>query len=194
MQVYKAVITRRTIRRFKQKQIPAQILNKLINAGRLAPSAANLQPLEFILVNNKVLCAKVFPCLRWAGYVAPRGTPPENKRPTAYVAVLVNKSKAVPKYMAYDVAAACENIILTAWEEAIGACWMQAIDRPKLKRILKIPAGFRLDSIISLGYRDEAPKVEKFKGSIKYWLDRKGRLHIPKRNIRGIIHWNHFRK
>ena len=186
--IYKTIISRRTIRRFKQKPIAKSILRGLINAGRLAPSAANLQPLEFIIINNKDICAKIFPYLRWAGYIAPYGTPASDKRPVAYIAVLLNKAKARLKYAAYDAGAAIENMLLVAWEQGIGSCWMQAIDRRRIKEILDIPEDFRLDSIISLGYPDESPIVEEFRGSIKYWKDKQGTLHVPKRSMRQIIY------
>ncbi len=186
--IYDAIVSRRTIRRFKQKPISRAVLRKLINAARLAPSAANLQPLEFMVIANKNICTKIFPHLRWAGYIASYGIPPLDNRPVAYIAVLVNKIKAEPKYAAYDVGAAVQNILLAAWEQGIGSCWMQAINRAKIKQILDIPGDYRLDSIISLGYLGESPVVEKFKNSIKYWKDRQGRLHVPKRSINQILY------
>ena len=185
--VYKTIISRRTIRQFKQKPILKPILKKLINAARLAPSAANLQPLEFMVITDKDICAKIFPYLRWAGYIAPYGTPAPDKRPLAYIAVLLNKIKAQLKYVAYDVGAAVENILLAAWEQGIGCCWMQAINQRKIKAILNISGDYQLDSIISLGYRAESPVVEEFRGSVKYWKDKKGTLHVPKRNINQIL-------
>ena len=186
--VYRAIVSRRTIRQFKQKPIPKTVLKKLINAARMAPSAANLQPLEFIIITDKDICAKVFAHLRWAGYIAPFGIPPPDKRPVAYFAVLLNKIKAQPKYVAYDVGAAVQNILLAAWEQGIGSCWMQAIDRRRISEILNISKDFKLDSIIALGYRDESPVVEEFRQSIKYWKDKKGTLHVPKRSVRQIIY------
>lgn len=186
--VYRLIISRRTIRRFKQKPIPKYIIKRLINAARLAPSAANLQPLEYVIVADKDICARIFPHLKWAGYIAPEGTPPPDKRPVAYIAVLVNKTKAQPKYAAYDVGAAAQNILLAAWEQGIGSCWMQAIDRRKLKKILNISPDYRLDSVISLGYRAESPVIEIFKGSVKYWKDKKGTLHVPKRTLNQLIY------
>ena len=53
--VYYAIISRRSIRRFNQKQIPIELLKKFVNAARLAPSAANLQPLEYFIINQKEL-------------------------------------------------------------------------------------------------------------------------------------------
>ena len=184
--VYKSIIARKTIRRFKQKTISTFILKRLINAARLAPSASNLQPLEFIIIKDQDICTKIFPHLRWAGYVAPYGTPSSAERPVAYVAVLVNRIKARPKYVAYDVGAAVQNIILAAWEQGIGSCWMQAINRSKIKAILNTSKDYQLDSIISLGYQAESPVVEEFRGSVKYWKDKKGTLHVPKRNISQI--------
>ena len=184
--IYKAIISRRTVRQFKQRPIRKPILLELINAARLSPSAANLQPLEFIIITNKDIGAKIFSHLRWAGYITPYGTPSLNKRPVAYIAVLVNKAKAQPKYTPYDVGAAVQSILLTAWEKNIGGCWMQAINRGKIKEILNISKDYRLDSIISLGYRAELPVMEKFRGSVRYWKDKRGTLHVPKRNINQI--------
>ena len=125
----------------------------------------------------------MFPYLRWAAYIAPYGTPPPQERPAAYIAVLVNKSEAQAQYAAYDVGAAAENILLAAWAENIGCCWMQAVDRGRIKRILGIPAVYRLDSVIALGYKAESPVAEEASGSLRYWKDKKGILHVPKRSM-----------
>ena len=186
--VYKAIISRRTVRRFKQKPIGKAVLRKLINAARLAPSAANLQPLEFVLICNNDICKRIFTHIKWAGYIAPMGTPAPGERPVAYIAVLINRSKAQLKYAAYDVGAAAENILLAAWEQNIGACWMQAINRSRISRILNLSGIFRLDSIIALGYKGESPKAETLKGSIKYWKDKQGRLYVPKRSLTQVIY------
>ena len=152
------------------------------------------QPLEFVIVTDKDVRNKIFPNLRWAGYIAPFGVPAINNRPVAYIAVLVNKRKAQPKYTAYDVGAATQNILLAAWELGIGACWMHAINRDNIEKILSITKDLRLDSIISLGYRAEKPVVEEFRGSVKYWKDKTGILHIPKRSIRQILHKDNTRR
>ena len=186
--VYRTIISRRTIRRFKQKPIPKYILKRLINAARLAPSAKNLQPLEFMIVTNKEICAKVFTHLSWAGYLAPYGAPPAHKQPVAYIVVLANKTKAEPRFTAYDIGAAIENILLTAWGLGIGSCWIQAVNRQKLKKILNLPGDYWLDSVIALGYCAEKPVIENLKGSVKYWKDKKQALHVPKRNLKQVIY------
>ncbi len=186
MQVYEAVTKRRSIRRFKQDPIPLETLSKLVDAARLAPSAANMQPLRFIVVVNPDLCKGIFPALRWAGYIAPEGNPPPGEEPTAYVIVLVNKDIARSDYQ-LDAGAAIENIILTAVEEGIGSCWLGAIDRAIIREILHVSEHFEIESVIALGHPNEQPVVEKMKDSLEYWKDETGRLHVPKRSLDEVL-------
>lgn len=193
MSVYDTVIKRRSIRRFQKKRIPSAILRKFINAARLAPSAANLQPCEFIVINKKEIVDRIFPTLRWAGYIEPRGNPPAGKEPVAYIVVLVNVNKSKrPEYAEADVSAAIENILLVAQDASLGSCWLGAIDRARIRNILKIPKYCEVRYVLALGYPDEKAKVEKIKDSIKYWKDKKGTLHVPKRSLKEILHKNRY--
>ena len=112
MDVYDAIKSRRSIRRFQQKPIELELLKKFVNAARLAPSAANLQPLEFFIVTEKELCAKVFETIGWAGYIKPKWTPNENKRPAAYI-IILNKDSS-KDWNIRDSSLSAENIVLTA--------------------------------------------------------------------------------
>ena len=118
MEIIEGIRKRRSIRRFKQDPIPLETLKKAVDAARLAPSAANIQPLRYILVVNSDLRKKMFPALKWAGYIAPRGDPPPGEEPTAYVLVVVNKDVARSDYQ-LDAGAAIENLILTALEDQL---------------------------------------------------------------------------
>jgi nitroreductase len=192
LDVYEAAVKRRTIRRFLQKPIPMEVLKKLLNAARLAPSAGNLQPCEYVLVTDRDLLDKVFSTLRWARYIAPEGTPKEGEKPVAYVVVLVNTRKA-GEGGEIDCAAAIENMILTAWEEGIGSCWIGSVDRERLREILSIPEYCRICFVVALGYRAEEPIVEEMKGEdVKYWKDEKGVLHVPKRRLEDIVFINNY--
>ena len=91
--IYDIILSRRSIRRFKQKSISLNLLKKMVNAGRLAPSGANLQPVEFFIVKDKDLCSELFKTIGWAGYIKPKWTPNKDERPTAYIVVLVNDEK-----------------------------------------------------------------------------------------------------
>lgn len=186
MKIYDLISKRRTIRKFEQKPVGEELLLKYVNAARLAPSAANRQPLKYAVVHSKEAVNKVFDCVKWAGYLAPDYNPKENERPTAFIAVCVDNNISKAGYE-MDIGAAVENIILTALEDGVGACWMGAIDRPKIKEILAIPEDLTLSCVVALGYAGESPKeVEIKEDDIKYYLE-KGTLCVPKRNMEEVI-------
>ncbi len=191
MSLRDAIQSRRTIRRFKPLPVERSILQDLADAGRLAPSAANLQPLEFVVVDEKSVCQEIFPCLRWAAYIAPRGNPQPGQEPTAYIVTLVNLGIR-EKGFEYDVGAAMENMILEAREVGLGSCWLLSIDREKIARILGVPSTRRVDCVLALGYSAENPVAEEMTDSPRYWQDEKGRLHVPKRSLRSVCHFNRF--
>ncbi|RKY82714.1 nitroreductase [candidate division KSB1 bacterium] len=191
MSVYELLLNRRTIRRFQQKRIEWEILEKLVNVARLAPSGSNLQPLEFIVVDDPKMLPKVFETTRWAGYITPRGIPPEGERPVAYIVVLIN-SRIAKAGGQHDAAAAIMSMIAVACEEGIGSCWIGSIDRDSLRRILQIPEEYVIDAILALGYPNEAPVVEELTDSVKYWKDDQEVLHVPKRKLETILHRGRF--
>jgi nitroreductase len=189
--VYDLAVARRTIRRFKPAPVPRDLLERLVNAARLAPSAANVQPLEFVIVDEAGTKAEVFPALKWAAYIAPAGDPRPGEEPAAYVVTLVN-SKLREKMFEYDVGAAMENMILAALAEGVGSCWLLSIDRDKLRAALGVPDEYRIDSVLALGYPAEEPAAEVMGDSCKYWKDAGGRLHVPKRPLAAVVHVNTF--
>jgi len=191
MSIYEVAISRRSIRRFKDIPVPHQILERCVNAARLAPSAANLQPLECIIVDDVQLLPEVYSTLQWAAYIRPEGDPPETKRPKAYIAILTNSKVSMPA-SAYDVGAAMENIILVTLEEGIGSCPLASVDRDKLRKILNIPGDYEIPLVLALGYPAESPVEELFDGSVKYWKGEDGVLHVPKKKLEKVLHWNTF--
>ena len=92
----------------------------------------------------------------------------------------------------YDVGAAMENMILAALGEGVGSCWLLSIDRDKLKGVLGVPDGYRIDCVLALGYPAEEPAAEDLTDSQKYWKDKDGRLHVPKRTLASVLHRNRF--
>ncbi len=188
--VYKLIVSRRSIRKFEQKPVDIEVLKKLVNAARLAPSMANLQPLEYVIVNDPEICEELFSCLKWAGYISPYGIPKKGEKPVAYIVVLAKRD--INRDYKRDVGAAVENMIIAALGFGIGSCWLCNIDREGIKSLLKIPDSLLVDSVLALGYAKEKPLVESFKGSVEYWKDEKGVLHVPKRNLNDILHVNRY--
>jgi len=191
MSLYDLIVSRRTVRQYRPEPVPRTMLERLVNAGRLAPSAANRQPLEFVVVDDREVCGQIFPCLKWAAYIAPEGDPKPGQEPTAYVVVLVNTAIRDTMYE-WDSGAAVENVLLAAWEEGVGTCWLISVDKAKIHDILAAPDSFRVDSVIALGYPAEEPVAEDMTDSVKYWKDKSGRLHVPKRGLSSVIHFNKF--
>jgi nitroreductase len=191
MSSYELMLSRRSVRQFKPDPVSRDILKKLVNSARLAPSGANIQPLEFVVIDDEELREKLFPCLKWAAYIAPEGNPKPGCEPTAYVIILVNADVRKSGFER-DVGAAVENMILTAWEERIGSCWIASADTNRIQKMLKIPENYKVDSVLALGYPNEDPIIEEMKGSVKYWKDSKGRLHVPKRRLDDVLHFNGF--
>ena len=193
MDIYDTIVSRRTIRKFKQIPIPLDTLKKLVNAGRLAPSAGNLQPLEYVIVTDKSNKAKVFNTLSWARYIKPEGNPQKGEEPSAYIIVLVN-NKIGNAYFKYDVGASVENIIICALEEGIGCCWIASVDKMKLSAALKIPKDYLIDCVIALGYPLENPAFEDIEKDkeVVYYKDPQGTLHVPKRKLEDLLHIEKF--
>jgi len=191
MDVFQTIKTRRTIRLFKQDSVTDELLIEFVEAGRCAPSGANCQPLEYVVVNNPQILDGVFAQLAWAGYIKPKRTPPADLRPVAYIVVLINSD--ISSKGTEDAAAAIENILLAAWARGVGSCWIGSVKRDELAKNLALPANYNIDSVIALGYPAEEPVMEDCRDdSIKYYLDENDRLHVPKRPLKSITHINKF--
>ena len=106
----------RSCRRFFQKEpVMTETLKRLVNLARLSASAANLQPLKYILLNDPDKNELIFSCLAWAGYLKDWPGPPEGERPSAYI-IVVGDTK-IAKTFATDLGIAAQSILLGARED-----------------------------------------------------------------------------
>jgi len=198
MDVYEAVTRRRSIRRFKDVAVPYEVLEKCVDAGRLAPSARNRQLCEYIIVDDEKLLPKVFASLTmWAGQARTKEDPLPEHLPKAYIIILINSTLeaefgATRRVTTYDAGLSAENIILVSLEQGIGTCPILAFDENELKQILNIPDNYAVALVVALGYPDESPVQEISTGSIQYWIDDQGIRHVPKRKLEDILHRNKF--
>lgn len=186
MSVYDLIRQRRTIRKFQQKKLERAQLERMVEAARLAPSANNMQPLKYVIVDADEKVEQIFKHVNWAGYIAPSGNPAKGEEPVAYIVFLVDTQVRDTGYE-LDVGAAAQNIFLTALEEGIGSCWMGAIDRDGIRKLLNIPERYMINTVAALGYPSESPVREDENGSIRYYKDDCGVLHVPKRKLVDIV-------
>lgn len=184
---------RRTIRLFSQEPIELSFIETALDCARLAPSAANLQFIEYLVVLEEGLKDKLFENLRWGGYVYPKRVPPHDRKPQVYIIILLNKNKSSTCDLR-DVGAAVENAILSFLSMGIGSCWLANINRDNIREIFKIPSYYDIDSVLACGYPQEEPICEENATEVKYWIDSQNVLHVPKRPLSSIVHYNYIQE
>lgn len=190
MRIKDVIEKRRSIRKFKDKRVSYDDLKDLVKAARLAPSAANKQPIEYVIVDDPKLEKEMFAYVHWAGYLD--WDPSEDERPRAYIVILVDKEKQTASYK-YDVGAAAENICLMAVTKGLGTCLLGAIEKQEIRSLLNVPEEKRIDLVIAVGSPDQKAIIEEAKeGDIEYWRDEHGDFHVPKRKLGTILYHNKF--
>ncbi len=191
---HKMIELRRSIRKFKPEPVDSAVLAKLVDAARLCPSAANKQPLVYIVVNEPWLAKKIYETEKFAAYLGEAGQPKPGDEPTAHILIAQDKELAIAETVR-DVGAAVQTILLGACAYGLGATWLRSFDRPKAAEILGLPEQYEPDSLIVLGIPAEAPKVVPMKeGDVKYWRDETGQHFVPKRAFEEVCFLNGFQK
>ena len=148
------ILSRRSIRKYEDKDIPEDILQQILETGRQAPSAVNRQPIRFVIVNDqdllKNLCNNLI--TRFVKYA-----------PLAIVGVAYTKALWTGKWAVIDATIAMENMVISAWSLGIGSCWIGACNKKKVKELLKIPEKWKVVALLTFGYPAEKPKQKKKK-------------------------------
>jgi nitroreductase len=177
----------RSYRRFEEThRIDQQTLESLVDLARLSASAANRQPLKYLLYNTREDCEKVFPSIAWAGYLKEWPGPVEGERPSAYIIILGDKS--VSESFSVDHGIAAQSIMLGATEAGLGGCMIASIKRELLRNELNIPERFEILLILAIGRPVENVVIEKIKDNdVKYWRDEMQNHHVPKRSLEELI-------
>jgi nitroreductase len=178
----------RSCRRFDEKhaiQIPTLV--ELVDLARLSASAANLQPLKYVLSGDPDTNAKIFDCLKWAGYLEAWSGPEPGERPAAYIVVL--HDTRICKAVDCDHGIASQSILLGAREKGLAGCMIGAINRPKLSAVLGIADHLKILLVLALGKPVEKIEIEPLNedGDIRYWRSADMVHHVPKRSVKELI-------
>ena len=173
MDVLTAIKGRRSIRAFQRKIVPEEIVEELIDAARWAPSAGNIQPWEFIIVQKQEIKRRLAEAALEQSFI--------EEAPVVIVVCADEKCSSIGYgtrgrvlYCIQDTAAAIQNILLAACSLGLGACWVGAFKEEEAREILKTPREIRPVAMIPLGYPDESPPPRK------------------RRNLSQIIHHDTF--
>jgi len=149
VEVFEAIKSRRSIRKYTKDPVPEDLIVKILDAGRWAPSASNRQPWSFIVLKDEEVRRKVAEATTYGKFLAeaPLG-----------IAVVVDPQAST--HPVEDGAIASQNMLLAAHALGLGACWIGSYNsfyEEKIKTILSIPKNKRLLSIISIGFPAESP-------------------------------------
>jgi len=157
---------RRSVRVFLEKPVAKSVLEDIVDAARLAPTARNVQPWEFIVVTGKGLLKDIAAITDHGKFIA-----------NAAACILV--FCADTKYYLEDGCAATENMLLAAAASGLGSCWVAGDKKDysgRINSLLSVPGSFKLVSMVAVGY----PLAGEQKDP------------IPKRGLAEVIHWDKF--
>lgn len=182
MSVKTAIQNRRSIRRYAQTPVPAETMLELVELGRLYASAGNAQPVGFAVVCQKEHTDSVFESLNWAMYLKEFTIAPD-QRPPAYILLLSRSGKEA----AFDAGGAAATIMLAAKEQGLDTCCL-GIARPEpLRTGLGLEEPWHPVYAIAVGYGAQTSKIVPMKDSVRYWMDEKENLVVPKKELCEVL-------
>src|SRR3990172_11911690 len=180
MDVFECIRTRRSVRKFKDKQVPWDNVVTIMQAGKYATSAGNLQNWKFIIVKSdakRKAIAKACLDQEWMEtapvYIVLVGEPEKAER--------YYGARGRRLYTIQAIAASIQNMLLTAHSLGLGSCWVGAFDEDEIRRLCNLPEHVNVQGIITIGYADETPtappkyRIEHAMYFEKWW----GRIEGP---------------
>ncbi len=153
MDVFEAIKTRRSIRKYRPELVPEEKLEMILEAARLAPSAGNRQPWRFVVVQNVDRKKALAEVANNQAFL----------KDAAAIIVAVGDPEASARWYEKDTMIALEHMVLAATALGYGTCWIGAFDEDAAKRLLRIPAKMKVVAILPIGVSSEkpAPKPRK---------------------------------
>lgn len=164
METIQAIKSRASIRKYKAMQVPKEILEDIVDCGRLAPTGFNHQPWIFVVVTVQDIRDKISQAAKYGKFIRDAG---------ACIAVFCSKGEET---MLEDACAATENMIIAARAYELGTCWVNSYRKghsEEIKGILDCPQNYELVTLIAVGYSDEEKRT-------------------PKKSLNEVIRWNKF--
>jgi len=174
--VFEAIRGRRSVRKYDSKPVDRELIEKVVDAGRWAPSSGNTQPVEVVVVTDPEKRHVMAEISGYAAYL--------KDAPVALV-VCVNLDRAGSRYgelgvkyfAPLDAAVAVQNMMLAAYALGLGTCWDSVFDKNRVREMLNLPRNIDPFAIIALGYPLEAPKPPRRKPleEMLHWEEYGGR-------------------
>jgi len=153
MDVLDVIRTRRSIRRYTAGLVSEEDVNRILEAGRWAPSADNSQPWTFVVLRGQAVRTKLAAVLAWGGFLS---------QAALGIAVVIDETAST--HAVEDGAAATQNMLLESHSLGLGACWIGTYGSPheaSAKKVLKVSEDERLLSVIAIGYPAETARTTR---------------------------------
>ena len=182
------VLKNRSYRRFYQEEKIDEItLKELVDLARCSASAANRQPLKYMLSCDTEKNARIFECLHWAAALKDWPGPSEGEHPSGYIIILGDTE--ISKSFGCDHGIAAQSILLGAVDKGLGGCMLGAVQRDELRKDLDILERYEILLVLALGKPKEQVVLETVKsdGNTTYWRDKDQVHYVPKRTLDEII-------
>ena len=166
MDFIELVQKRKSTRKYSDKPIPDEVLEKCMEAARLAPSACNSQPWKFIIVKATQLKERIVRECFNGVYAINSFVKKANvlvvvvRQKSNYKSQLGGKIRNVD-FSLIDIGISCDHLTLQAEELGLGSCWIGWFKEKSLKKILDISKNDKVDILISLGYPEEEYQKRK---------------------------------
>lgn len=148
MDILSAIKGRISVRKFLDEKIKTEVLEDIVDCGRLAPSGHNRQAWVFLVITDEVMKEKISIETRYGKFI---------KDAPACIAVFCSEEATTPLE---DACAATENMILAAGSYGLGTCWVNAYKKEhseNIKTLLKCPVNMELMTLLALGHPEEIP-------------------------------------
>jgi len=145
MDLYDVIRTRRSVRSFLSSPIPREVITRILEAARLAPSASNKMPWKFVVVTDAEKRKAIAVSGVYGKFLA---------QSPAVIVGCGDVAKAA-KWFMVDTAIALEHVALAATAEGLGSCWIGSFDETTVKSLLKVPDNYRVVCLMALGYPKE---------------------------------------
>lgn len=155
--------TRRCVRAYTAEPVARQVIEDIVDCGRLAATARNDQPWEFVVIENRRMLTRLGEIASYGKFIP---------KAAACIAVFCKSSV----WYLEDGCAASQNILLAAHAHGLGACWVDGDKKPYAETVrqeLGAPEGYKLVSLIPIGHPAELPRIEK-------------------RQLSEVLHWESF--
>lgn len=145
MNVTQAIKSKRAVRNFKDEPIPDDVVQAIVNAGRLSGSAKNMQAWQFIVVRERATLQQLATCGQFAAHLAG----------AAMAVALVTPDPFLRLSVPFDLGRTTQNMMLSAWEQGVGSVMATIYHVDKAAEILSVPPDHVVTWCISFGYPAE---------------------------------------